>query len=108
MNRTQRRAAKPRHPPIPATWGEAWERCPFRSLVGIGNPSDANEMAGRIAHMFAALGGETAPIADELLDEMAASIRAGGVVLVVSDRSDLRDAAKREILARAHGAAGSA
>ncbi len=63
---------------------------------------------GRLAHSFAAISGEIAPIADDLLDEMAASIRAGGVVLVISDRSDLRDAAKRAILARAHGAAGSA
>lgn len=109
MNRAQRRSAKaPQHPPVPATWHEAWERCPFKSLLGTGNPSDADEMAGRIDHVFAALGGEATPIADELLDEMAASIRAGGVVLVISDRADLRNEAKREILARAHGAAGSA
>ncbi len=110
MNRAQRRQSKtsPQHPPVPATWREAWERCPFKSLVGVGNPRNANEMAGRIDHVFAALGGEAAPIADELLNEMAASIRNGGVVLVISDRADLRNEAKREILARAHGAAGSA
>jgi hypothetical protein len=105
MNRAHRRQAKPRHPPIPATWGEVLERCPFRSLIGIGQPRDANGMMERIAHTFAALGGETTPIADDLLDEMATSIRARGVVLLISDRADLRDAAKREILARAHGAA---
>ena len=108
MNRSQRRAGKSKHSPIPATWGEAWARCPFRSLIGIGHRSDANEMAGRLAHTFAAIGGESVPIADDLLDEMAASIRAGGTVLLISDRADLRDAAKREILARAHGVAGCA
>ena len=84
--------------------------CPFRSFIGIGDTTTANvdEMGTRIAHVFAALGGEPAPIDADLLAELAASVRASRTVLVLSDRADLRDHAKRQILARAHGVAGTA
>ncbi len=93
-------------PAIPKTWGETLDCCPFRSFVGKG--ISAGEMMTRLAHTFAAIGGEPCPIDPALLDEMAASIHAGKTVLVLADRADLRDRAKREILARVHGAAETA
>ena len=89
------------------------ERCPFRSFVGIGqHPGNSAEMAERLDHAFAALGGEVTPIAEDLLAEMVDSIRRGRTVLVLSDRADLRDAAKGQIMTAlataAVGAAGSA
>ncbi len=107
MKASRRREARQEPGPIPTTLGEALHLCPFRSLIGIGG-GNAEEMESRIAHTFAALGGEPCSIKPDLLDEMTASIRAGGVVLVMSDRADLRDHVKREILTRLHGAAGCA
>ena len=109
MRASKRRNRQRKHTSNPTTWGETWERCPFRSFIGLGqHPGDANEMGDRIGHIFAALGGEPAPIADSLMAEMIDSIRRGRTVLVISNRADLRDQAKREILAQVHGAAGTA
>lgn len=99
--------------PTKATFGETLERCPFRTLIGIGSWSGsmdallANALP-KLAYTVAVLGGDPEPINSETMAEIVTSIQAGRCVLLISDRADLRDYAKREILAMALPAEGRA
>ena len=81
------------------TLRDAFDACQFRSLLGTGG--DTNEMMSRLGCAIAVFGGAPEPLASEMMENAVAQIAAGRVVLLLSDRADLRDYAKREILAMA-------
>lgn len=97
---------------VPANLAETFDRCPFRSIIGIAAPSPnrpLDQLISPLAHAIAVLGGDPEPISSDTMAELVAAIRAGDSVLLMSDRADLRDYAKREILAMVNPvAAGSA
>ena len=76
--------------PSKATLAQTWSQCGFRSFIG--------SPGGPVWHAFAALGGTSSTIDPALLQEMVQAIQGGGRVLVMSDRADLRDRAKAEIM----------
>ena len=61
-----------------------------------------DEAIPQVVHAVAVLGGDPEPIGPETIAELVVAIRAGGSVLLMSDRADLRDYAGREILAVAN------
>ena len=88
----------------PQTIEEALARCPFRTVIGLPptRPEDVvDDMVSRLAHTLAVLGGDPVPISPDTMQEFIASLQLGRTVLVMSDRRDLRDRAKAEILAMA-------
>lgn len=93
------------------TISEAWDRCPFRSLVAL-VPGTRDELLDRMGAAFAAVGGEVVPIEPETLASLVETLRRGRTVVVLDDRADLRDAAKTQLMAAVntaiYGAAGSA
>ncbi len=88
------------------TLGNVIARCPYRSLLGSGG--NADEMLGRVRSVIAVLGGDPEPLSETMLRDAIACIRAGDVVLLISDQPRLRDYAKREILGMAAPAEGRA
>lgn len=107
--RAARRNREPRGPAAPKTWAEALDRCPFRTIIGA-HPAhhEVADLLPRLSHTVAVLGGDPMPICPAMMAEIVASVQAGGAVMILSDRADLRDYAKREILAMALPAAGQA
>ena len=77
--------------PVAVDWKKLAEECQFRTLIG---PPGAP-----ITCSFAALGEEVTALSVRMMGDVLDAFRAGGRVLVLSDRVDLRDRAKREILA---------
>ncbi len=107
--RTTKRSREQRGPAVPKTWAEAFDRCPFRTIIGVCPPHRAiTDLLPQLSHAIAMLGGDPTPISPAMMAEIVASVQAGGAVLILSDRADLRDYAKREILAMALPAAGRA
>lgn len=76
--------------PVSVGWKKLVAQCPFRTLIG---PPGAP-----ITCSFAALGGEVTPLSARMMSDVLDALRGGGRVLVLSDRADLRDQAKWEIL----------
>ncbi len=111
MNRQQRRASKISVPPAIRTVADAYDACPFRSLVSIA-PGTRDELLDRVGGAFAAVNGDVEPIAPDSLADLAATVLAGRTVMVLGTRADLRDAAKAQIMAAVNvaalGAAGAA
>ena len=110
MNRIQRRAGVPKQRRI-STIGEAYVACRFRSLVSI-IPGTHDELLARVGAAFAAVDGEMTPIDADMLASLVDTVLAGRTVIVLGNRSDLRDAAKAQLMAAVNaaaiGAAGSA
>ncbi len=100
MNHAQRRAQKPgpQHPPVPTTWTEIWERCPFRTFVAL-EPGTPEDLLRRTGGAFAAIGGEPCAIGADTLSQLVEIVLGGEAVIVFGDRADLRDAAKAQIAA---------
>ena len=75
---------------VSVDWKKLVARCPFRTLIGpVGAPTTCS---------FAALGGEVTPLSPKMMGDVMDALRSGGRVLVLSDRADLRDRAKRETM----------
>ena len=88
--------SKPSGPASVRTVGEAWAMCPYKTLigdVGPGNPWD------RVTCVAAAIGGEPEPFGPEIMRDIAKALHAGGVVLVMADRPEAREMAKRQVAA---------
>lgn len=107
MSTRNRQQGRPQRMP---TWAEVLARCPYRTLIGRHEDGVAattpSDLLPRLSHTIALLGGDVEPIASATMAEIVTSIRAGGTVLLVADRADIRDYAKREILAMAGQAGG--
>ena len=105
---TMKRSRQRRYPAIPRTWAETLKRCPHRTII-----------AGRVRHgtvdllppplrVLAVISGDPTPLNSAMMAEIVASGQAGETVMILSDRADLRDYAKREILALVLPAVGRA
>ena len=109
MNRAQRRTARSSI----RTWtiSQAYEACPFRSLVSI-VPGTKEELLSRVGAAFAAMGGQACPIDADHLADLVDTVMCGQTVIVMGNRADLRDAAKSQLMmavgATRVGAVGSA
>lgn len=104
-----KRSRRRRGPVTPKTWTEALERCPFRTVIGAGQGHrDVAELLPHLAHTIMVLGGDPTPINSATMGNIVAALQSGGTVMIMSDRADLRDYAKREIVAMALPAAGQA
>lgn len=92
----------------PVSLAQAAKVLPFRSLLGNGRADDPRGMWARIESGIVVLGGDPEPLNEFMIAEVVAVLRRGGVVLLLSDRAECRDFAKREILAMAGAPAGHA
>lgn len=102
MNRTQRRSQKMPLQPI-VTLSEAYERCPYRSLISL-IPGTQKELLDRFGAAFCAVGGAVHPIDADMMEELVDRVCAGQTVVVFADRSELRDAAKSQLMAAVQAA----
>jgi hypothetical protein len=84
-------------------WADLMEQCPFRTLLGDGIPPGATleTMLPFIGCTIGVLGGAPEPLTADVMRDALEVISQGKLVLLVSDRADLRDYAKREIAAMA-------
>jgi hypothetical protein len=89
------------------SYAEMLAACPYRTLLGWCGV-DAAEMMERIGGAIAVIGGQPEPLAAAQMATAVEMLQRGRVVLLISDRGDLRDYAKREILAMLEPAAGRA
>jgi hypothetical protein len=93
------------------TIGQAYALCQYRSLVSL-IPGSPDDLLARIGAAFAALGGEICPIEPAMLAHLVETVRGGQTVVALSNRRNLRDAAKAQLMAAInasmHGAVGSA
>jgi len=94
------------------TLPEVMARCPYRTVFGSAGPGvTARNWHARMpmpSCIIAVLGGEPVPISAETMAEIIAILSAGDSVMILADRADLRDYAKREIAALAGQARGHA
>jgi hypothetical protein len=99
----RRRAAQQRgtgpdnDPPI---LGEIMDSCPFSSLIGRDIPpgSTLDSVGHRIGCTVAVMGGQPEPLNAEMIASAVETLLSGRIVMVLSDRADLADYAKREIV----------
>jgi hypothetical protein len=81
------------------TWPQMVRRCRYRTLLGPNTgPADAVGMVRAATHTLAILGGEAGPIDPDAVRDLVDVLTAGGTIVIMSDRADLRDAAKAEIV----------
>jgi hypothetical protein len=96
----------------PPTLAQALKRCPYQTLIGPSGaippgmtPQHAMDMLGpKIGAALVVLDGDPEPISVDMKADVLAALVAGQVVLLAAnqrDQRDLRDYAKREILALA-------
>ena len=83
---------------VTPSWGKVWAHCPYRSLIAsdTGQRTTAELMAS-LACAVAVLDGDPEPFNAQMASDIAALLVDGGTVLLLSNRADLRDAAKGEI-----------
>lgn len=86
------------------TLWEALKLCPYQTVFGRNVVAGATvretveSVQHRLAVALVILGGDVSdPLDDAMLASMVTAIAADGVVLLASDRADLRDHAKRRI-----------
>jgi hypothetical protein len=85
--------------------------CPFQTLIGWNIPpgSSLDDVGDRIGCTVAVVGGtHPDPLTADMLEFAVETLLSGRIVLLVSDRADLRDYAKREIIGMASPAWGRA
>jgi hypothetical protein len=92
------------------TLADAWDLCPFRSIIGrpgLGYPN-AEAMAGLVGAAVALIENEPSAIAADTMADIQAALATGRTVLVLGSTRAVRDHAKAEILLAATPAGGSA
>jgi hypothetical protein len=72
---------------------EVWNLCPFRSLLAAGRVSPDD----RPTTFVAILGFEAEAFSPRMRADILAELRAGSMVLLISNKPELRDYAKREL-----------
>lgn len=84
--------------PVSMSWRSVWQQCPYRSLIGsdMGQRS-IQEMMATVRATVAVIDGDPEPFNETMASDIAALLVDGGTVLLLSNRADLRDAAKGEI-----------
>jgi len=100
----QRRA---RRQPRKMTLRETFKMCPYRTLLGNarGGP---DAMMARLGCTVAVLDGDPEPMSQRMMRDVLRELAAGRTVLLISNKRELRDFAKREIMAMAGPAGGAA
>lgn len=83
---------------VKPAWNDVWDRCPYRSLIGpdIGQQT-VDHLVAAVACTVAVIDGNPEPLSPTMATDLAAIFQGGGTVLLLSNRTDLRDAAKKEI-----------
>ena len=74
----------------------------------IGRPSSVEDMAKRVRGGLVLIGCASEPFNDKDWEMVEAALSADGVLLLMSDRKDVRDSAKQQIILRYGSAAGAA
>ncbi|MGH7119106.1 MAG: hypothetical protein ACREFP_09000 [Acetobacteraceae bacterium] len=87
------------------TWPEVWARCPYRAWLALGALDDADRRYGGHVVLRCA---RYESIEPDVLAEAVAVLDRGQTVLLLADRQDMFDRARREILAMAAATAGVA
>ena len=94
------------------TLPEVLARCPYRTVFGPGGAGvtaeNWNMRMPMPTRVLAVLGGTPEPISPRTMREIVQAVRAGQTVMLLADRADLRDYAKREIAAMLGPAGGRA
>jgi hypothetical protein len=92
------------------TLADAWDLCPFRSLIGrpgLGYPNAA-AMAEHVGAAIALIENEPSAIAADTMADIQTALAIGRTVLVLGSTRAVRDHAKAEILLAATPAGGLA
>jgi hypothetical protein len=81
--------------PEPLTFAEAWNKCPFRTLIG--NGVSAEEMLGRVRCTIALIDQKPGPLPPHAIAGASVAVDEGKTILLMSDSREVRDHAKREL-----------
>lgn len=87
------------------SWPYLFDRCPFRVYLGFGSPEHPERRYG--GHVVLRCD-RYEPIEHDIISDAVAVLERGQTVLLLADRRDMFERARREILAMAGTTAGAA